>query len=73
MGYQRDWLQSLATAARIAVDEKHFRPDLDPGQFAFNLYSIILSYHYYSRLLRDPAAEPLARRAFEALLASSRA
>lgn len=72
VGYQRDWLQALATAARIAIDEKHFRADLDPAQFAFSLYSIILSYHYYSRLLRDPAAEPLARRAFETLLASSR-
>lgn len=73
VGYQRDWLQSLATAARIAMDEKHFRADLDPDQFAFNLYSIILSYHYYSRLLQEPAAESLARRAFETLLAASRA
>lgn len=72
VGYQRDWLQSLATAARIAIDETHFRADLDPSQFAFNLYSIILSYHYYSRLLRDPAADQLARRAFEALLAAGR-
>lgn len=73
VGYQRDWLQALATAARIAVDEQHFRSDLDSAQFAFSLYSIILSYHYYSRLLRDPAAEALARRAFETLLAASRA
>jgi AcrR family transcriptional regulator len=73
VGYQRDWLQSLATAARIAMDEKHFRADLDPGQFAFNMYSIALSYHYYSRLLRDPAAETLARKSFETLLATSRA
>lgn len=73
VGYQRDWLQSLATAARIAMDEKHFRADLDPDQFAFNLYAIILSYHYYSRLLRDPAAVAMAQRAFESLLAASRA
>ncbi len=73
VGYQRDWLQSLATAARIAVDEKHFRGDLDPDQFAFNLYAIILSYHYYSRLLRDPEALTRVRNAFDALLASSRA
>lgn len=72
VAYQRDWLQSLATAARIATDEKHFRADLDPDQFAFNLYAIILSYHYYSRLLRDPAAETRARKAFESLLAASR-
>ena len=73
VGYQRDWLQSLATAARIAMEEKHFRADLDPDQFAFSLYSIALSFHYYNRLLRDPAAESLARKAFETLLATSRA
>ncbi|HEX7182344.1 MAG TPA: TetR/AcrR family transcriptional regulator [Thermoanaerobaculia bacterium] len=73
VGYQRDWLQALATAARIAVDEGHFRADLDAEQLAFNLYAIILSYHHFSRLLRDPAAETRARRAFEALLAASRA
>jgi AcrR family transcriptional regulator len=73
VGYQRDWLQTLATAARIAMEEKHFQAGLDPEQFAFNLYAIILSYHYYSRLLRDQAAESRARQAFEDLLAASRA
>lgn len=73
VGYQRDWLLALATAARIAMAEEHFRADLDPDQFAFSLYSIALSYHYYNRLLRDPAAESLARKAFETLLATSRA
>ena len=32
VAYQRDWLQSLATAARIAVTEGHFRADLDTEQ-----------------------------------------
>jgi AcrR family transcriptional regulator len=73
VSYQRDWLQSLATSARIAMEEKHFRADLDPDQFAFNLYAIILSYHYYSRLLRDPEALTRVRKAFDSLLASSRA
>lgn len=73
VGCQRDWLQSLATAARIAMEEGHFRADLDAEQFAFNLYAIILSYHHFSRLMRDPAAEPRVRQAFEALLVASRA
>src|SRR5687768_2935104 len=50
VGYQRDWLQSLATAARIAIDEKHFRADLDPGQFAFNLRSEEHTSELQSRL-----------------------
>jgi len=65
---QRDWLGALATAARIAVNEGHFRPDLDAEQFAYDLYSIILAYHHFHRLLRDPGAEQRARRAFEELM-----
>lgn len=73
VAYQRDWLQALATAARIAVEEGHFRADLDLSQFAHDLYAIFLAYHHFSRLLRDPEAEARARRSFEALLDSSRA
>src|SRR5215213_2353097 len=71
VGCQRDWLQTLATAARIGVTEGHFRADLDPDQFAYDLYAIILAYHHFSRLLRDPAAVQRARQAFTALLATS--
>lgn len=72
VAYQVDWLDTLATAARVAVDEGHFRPDLDTEQFAHDLYAVILAYHHFSRLLHDPAAERRARSSFEALLASSR-
>lgn len=65
---QRDWLDALATAARIAVEEGHFRSDLDTRQFAYDLYSIILAYHHFSRLLRDPDAESRAYQAFDELL-----
>jgi len=73
VGYQRDWLQALATAARIAVEEGHFRADLDTAQFAYDLYAIALAYHHFSRLIRDPEAAERARRSFESLLAASRA
>lgn len=73
VAYQRDWLGALATAARIAVEEGHFRPDLDLSQFAHDLYAVFLAYHHFSRLLRDPDAEARARRSFEDLLTLSRA
>jgi AcrR family transcriptional regulator len=72
VGSQRDWLQALATAARIAVEEGHFRADLDTAQFAYDLYAVILAYHHFSRLMRDPAAEARARSSFDSLLAASR-
>ncbi len=69
---QRDWMDALATAARIAVEEGHFRRDLDPQQFAHELYSLMLGHHLFSRFLRDPKALQRTRRAFDALLAAAR-
>jgi AcrR family transcriptional regulator len=72
VSYQRDWIGSLAMAARIAVEERQFRRDLDTIQFAYDFYSILLAYHHSSRLMSDRDAGERARRSFERLLESSR-
>jgi len=69
---QADWIGALSTAAGIAVEEGHFRADLDRRQFAYDLYSLMLAYHHFHRLLRDPEAEERARRSFAALLDACR-
>lgn len=69
----KDWLDAIATAARIAITEGHFRPELDPDQFAFDGYSIMLGYHTYQKFLRSPDALTRARESFERLLADARA
>jgi AcrR family transcriptional regulator len=69
---QRQWAETLARAVRIAIEERHFRADVDPQLFAFQLHSIVLGYHHARRLVRDPHAARRAREAFEALLASAR-
>jgi AcrR family transcriptional regulator len=68
----KDWIDSNATAARIAVVEGHFRADLDPEQFAFDLYGIMMSSHLFTRFLRAPDARAKTRAAFDRLLASAR-
>lgn len=70
---QRDWGGALARAARIAVEVGHFRGDLDPEQFAFEQYALLLGYHHHARLLGDPLAEARVRRAFEGQLRLARA
>jgi AcrR family transcriptional regulator len=54
---QRDLITNIEKAARIAVNEGHFREDLDCEQFAWSLYSFVLGYHHFSRMLNDPKAE----------------
>src|SRR6266550_690916 len=39
---------------------------------ATELYGVMLSYHHAHRLMKEPKAEPRARRAFEALLSAAR-
>jgi AcrR family transcriptional regulator len=68
----RDWLDALATAARITVTEGQFRADVDPDQFAFELYSTMLGFHTYQKFLRAPASLARARDSFERLLIAAR-
>ena len=69
---QRDALSAMVTAARIAVQEGHFSGDVDVEQFSHDVYSTLLAYHHFSRLLDDPKAADRARTAFEALLDAAR-
>jgi AcrR family transcriptional regulator len=70
--YWKARLAFFAGAARRTVDEGHFRRDLDPERFAFQVDGIVLSYHYASRLLGDAKAASHARDAFEAVVADAR-
>ncbi len=67
-----DMLGALARSARIAVEERHFRPDLDDEQFAYEVWGQLLAYQHYGRLLGRPKARHRARQAFRALIESSR-
>jgi AcrR family transcriptional regulator len=66
--YQQDWVNVLATATRAGQESGAFRGDLEPAQFAQEAYGLMLSYHLFARLLRDPHGEARARAGFDALL-----
>lgn len=68
---QKDWQETLATIAKTAIAEGHFGDFVDPEQFAFELYGIMLAYHFTIRLGIDPDAEAKADQAFKALIAKS--
>ncbi len=69
----KDWLDTLATAARITIAAGQFRADIDPEQLAFEIYSIMLGFHAYQKFLHEPASLARAQGAFERVLAGARA
>lgn len=68
----RDWTDTIATAASIAVAEGHFRADLDRIHFAFEFEAIALSYMHFTEVLGRDRARELALASFEQLLSRSR-
>lgn len=69
---QRDLLSALAHAAKIAVDEGHFRRDFDVEQFAFDFYGAMYSSHVAIRLLHDPRAVERFRTSIDRAIESAR-
>jgi AcrR family transcriptional regulator len=70
---QRDWLATLAQAARIAIEERQFRKDLDVEQLAHEIFSIAYGYHFLRRIIDPAEAERRARAAFDRLIENARA
>ncbi|MBA3455111.1 MAG: TetR/AcrR family transcriptional regulator [Deltaproteobacteria bacterium] len=68
----KDWIDELTKAARIAISEGHFRKDLQPEQFAFEEYGVMLGAHTFLKFLRDPLSLDRAREAFERLVTTAR-
>lgn len=69
---QKGWLEMVGIIFSKGVAAGRFRGDLDPDEFAHDLYAIMLGFHHASRLMRDPRAEPRAHAAFERLLSTAR-
>ena len=69
---QSDWIDFIAKAASIAMEEGHFAGDLDTQLFAFEFHAILQSHHFSSHLLNDPQAKSRAITMIDNLIAHSR-
>lgn len=50
---QNTMIQTFERAVDIAIEEKQLQGKTDKGQMAYELYSNMIGYHIYNRLLRD--------------------
>ncbi|CPN91707.1 hypothetical protein AZ18_0094 [Bordetella bronchiseptica D993] len=57
---------------RQAIDEGHLRPDTDPEQLVFEIYSLMVGLMHDARFLRDPRAHERVRQAYARLIATYR-
>ncbi|MCB1417993.1 MAG: TetR/AcrR family transcriptional regulator [Notoacmeibacter sp.] len=55
-----------------AIEAGELRRDTDPGQMAFDLWSIILGYEQFAHMLKRPDARANAMTAFETLIDRNR-
>lgn len=68
----QEWRELVARCAQNAIDQGHFRADLDPQQFAYEFDGITMMYQQAQGLMRDRTAGKRAQTAFESLLNHSR-
>ena len=72
MQQQEEWLDCLRRIAKSAIKAGDFRKNIDCEQFAFDLYSMLLGFHYYQKLLQDSETMQRQQAALDKLLADYR-
>ena len=65
---QEAWIDSLRRIAQSAIGAGHFRQDMDCDQFAFELYSLLLGFHLYYKLLKNDDIQMRQQTALETLI-----
>ncbi len=65
---QESWIDCLHRVATSAIKAGDFRKNIDCDQFAYDLYSLLLGFHYYDRLLNDKKSKKRQNVALERLL-----
>ena len=65
---QEAWIESLRRIARSAIRVGDFRDDIDCDQFAYELYSLLLGFHLYDKMLNNSDTRKRQETALKRLL-----
>lgn len=66
------WRAAMRKAVLQAMEEGHLRPDTEPEQLVFEIYSLVIGVMHDARFLRDGGAPRRAQRAFNRLISTYR-
>jgi hypothetical protein len=64
------WRASLRKTVLQAMEEGHLRPDTDPEQLVYEMYSMIVGLLHDLRFLRDENVPKRTQRAFNRLIST---
>ncbi len=67
-----EWVGALEKAIRMAQDEKHLNPDVDPAQLAFEINSLFFGANFAFQLRNDRKSLERAMKAIEERLEALR-
>jgi AcrR family transcriptional regulator len=65
---QEAWIESLRRIARSAIRVGDLRDDIDCDQFAYELYSLLLGFHLYDKMLNNSDTKKRQETALARLL-----
>lgn len=68
----RGWRAAMVRTVHQALEAGHLRPDTDPEQLVFEVYSLMIGLMHDARFLRDPKAHERVRAAYERLISTYR-
>jgi len=66
------WRAMLRKTVLQAMEAGHLRPDTEPEQLVFEIYSLVIGVMHDARFLRDEGAPKRAQRAFNRLISTYR-
>lgn len=68
----RRWRAAMVRTVTQALEAGHLRPDTDPEQLVFEVYSLMVGLMHDARFLRDPKAATRVRAAYDRLISTYR-
>lgn len=68
----RRWRAAMVRTVTQALQAGHLRPDTDPEQLVFEVYSLMVGLMHDARFLRDPKAATRVRAAYDRLISTYR-
>lgn len=65
---QNDLILNIEKTVQIAIDNGDLKPTTNKHEFAWKLYSFVLGFHHFKRMLNHPEAEGFIRKSVSDLI-----